>query len=168
MKACETKLADQDSAMEAAIKKEFSGITHKICRWHVVHKLSPDLNELYGRYEKENFKEKIRSVLNHPLTPGEFEAAWKELITEFKLEENPALRSLYDQRTRYIPAYFKGDYCGRMASTQRSESTNFIMKKCFVGKKTAFHRFAKHVLNFVHTRKMKESAETYQGTVCKI
>ena len=41
------------------------------------------------------------------------------------------------------------------------------MKKCFVGKKTTLHRVAKQVLNFVHTRKMKESAETYQGTVNK-
>ena len=166
MKACETKLADQDSAMEASIK-EFLGITHKICRWHVVNKLSANRNELYSMYEKEDFKEKFNSVLNHPLTPGEFEEAWKELITEFNLQKNSALQSLYDQRSRYIPAYFKGEYCGRMASTQRSESTNFIMKKCFVGKKTALHRFAKKVLNFVHTRKMKESVETYQGMVNK-
>jgi len=89
--------ADQDSAMEAAIK-EFPGITHKICRWHVVNKLSANLNELYSMYEKEDFKEKFNSVLNHPLTPGEFEEAWKELITEFNLEKNSALQSLYDQR----------------------------------------------------------------------
>ena len=87
MKACETKLADQDSTMEATIKEEFPGITHKICRWHVVNKLSTNLNELYSMYEKEDFKEKINSVLNHPLTPGEFEEAWKELITEFNLEK---------------------------------------------------------------------------------
>ena len=97
MKACETKLADQDSAMEASIK-EFLGITHKICRWHVVNKLSANLNELYSMYEKEDFKEKFNSVLNHPLTPGEFEEAWKELITEFNLEKNSALQNLYDQR----------------------------------------------------------------------
>jgi len=87
MKACETKLADQDSAMEAAIKKEFPGITHKICRWHVINKLSANLNELYSMYEKQDFKEKINSVLNHPLTPGEFEEAWKELIIEFNLQK---------------------------------------------------------------------------------
>jgi len=120
---------------------------------------------LRGRYKKRDFKQKFNSVLNHPLTPWEFEAAWNNLIAEFKLEENTALQSLYDQRKRYIPVYFKGDYCGRMASTQRSESTNFIMKKCFVGKKTALHRFAKQVLNFLHTRRMKEGAETYHGTV---
>ncbi|CAD6336577.1 unnamed protein product [Miscanthus lutarioriparius] len=51
-------------------------------------------------YEKEDFKENFNSVLNHPLTPGEFEEAWKELITEFNLEKNSALQSLYDQRSR--------------------------------------------------------------------
>ena len=73
--------------MESAIKKEFPGITHKICRGHVVNKLSANLNELYSMYEKEDFKEKFNYVLNHPLTPGEFEEAWKELITEFNLEK---------------------------------------------------------------------------------
>ena len=69
-----------------------------------------------GRYKKRDFKQKFNSVLNHPLTPWEFEAAWNNLIAEFKLEENTALQSLYDQCKRYIPVYFKGDYCGRMAS----------------------------------------------------
>nr|TKW09592.1 hypothetical protein SEVIR_6G113200v2 [Setaria viridis] len=138
--------------MGVAIAKEFPGVVHKICRWHVVNKHMPHLTNLFGMYAKKNFKDKFYSVLNHPLTPVEFEAAC-------------TLDSLYCQRELYVPAYFKDQYCGRMASTQRSESSNFVMKKCFVNKHTALHKFAKKILDFMHSRKMKESEESYHGTV---
>ena len=98
-------------------------------------------------------------------SPGEFEAAWKELICEFDLHNDPTMESLYQQWRSFIPAYFKKDYCRRMASTQRSESTNFILKKGFVNKGTALHRLAKKVMNFMHSRLMKEAEETYLSTV---
>ena len=103
-------------------------------------------------------------VLNHPLTLVEFEVAWQELLDEFDLHRDSTLETLYRQWEMYIPVYFKKQYCGRMASTQRSESSNFVMK-CFVNKKTALLRFAKKTLDFVHSRKMKEAEETYIGTI---
>ncbi|XP_034593774.2 protein FAR1-RELATED SEQUENCE 5 [Setaria viridis] len=156
-------LTDQDQAMGVAIAKEFPGVVHKICRWHVVNKHMPHLTNLFGMYAKKNFKDKFYSVLNHPLTPVEFEAAWQELLDEFDLQKDGTLDSLYCQRQLYVPVYFKDQYCGRMASTQRSESSNFVMKKCFVNKHTALHRFAKKMLDFMHSRKMKESEESYHG-----
>uniref|UniRef100_K3Z067 Protein FAR1-RELATED SEQUENCE n=1 Tax=Setaria italica TaxID=4555 RepID=K3Z067_SETIT len=131
-------LTDQYQAMGVAIAKEFPG--------HM-----PQLTNLFGMYVKRNFKDKFYFVLNHPLTPMEF--------------EDSTLDSLYRQRELYVPAYFKDQYCGKMASTQRSESSNFVMKSCFVDKHTALHRFAKKTLDFVHSRKMKKSEETYHGTV---
>lgn len=153
--------------MAAAIGKEFPGIIHKICRWHVVNKHRPLLNNLFALHAEGHLKDKFDSVLNHPLTLVEFEAAWQELLDEFDLHNDSTLDSLYRQRELYIPVYFKEQYCGRMASTQRSESSNFVMKKCFVNNKTALHRFAKKTLDFVHTRKMKEAEKTYHGTVIK-
>jgi len=52
-----------------------------------------------------------------------------------------------------------------MTSTQRSESSNYAIKKNFVGKQTCLHKFAKRTLDFMQTRKMKEGAETYLATV---
>jgi hypothetical protein len=128
----------------------------------------PNLNEIFSLYKKQHFKEKFRSVLNHPLTPEEFERAWEELITEFDLQGNATMESLFRQRARYIPAFFKDDYCGMMTSTQRSESSNSAIKKNFVGKQTCLHKFAKRTLDFMQTRKMKEGAKTYLATVMRI
>lgn len=160
-------MLDQDQAMAAAIVKVFPESVHKICRWHMVNKHRPALNALYAMHEEKDFKAKFNSVLNHPLTPVEFEAAWQELLDEFGLHEDITMDSIYHQRKLFIPVYFKDQYCGRMASTQRSESSNFVMKKCFVNNKTAMHRFAKKMLDFVHTRKMKEGEKSYHGTVTK-
>jgi hypothetical protein len=52
-----------------------------------------------------------------------------------------------------------------MTSTQRCESSNFVMKYYFVVRHTTLHRFAKKMLDFVHSRKMKESEQTYHATV---
>lgn len=109
--------------------------------------------------------DKFYCVLNHPLMPMEFEAAWQELLDEFDLHKDITLDSLYSQRELYVLAYFKDQYCGRMASTQRSESSNFMMTSCFVDKHTALHKFTKKTLDFMHRRKMKESEKTYSGMV---
>ena len=42
----------------------------------------PFLNELYARYAEADFKTKFQSIVHHPLTEIEFEAAWKMLIDE--------------------------------------------------------------------------------------
>jgi hypothetical protein len=43
-------------------------------------------------------------------------------------------------------AYFKELYCGPMTSTQRSESTNYVLKDSFVNRLTSLHQFAEKML----------------------
>nr|ABA97760.2 transposon protein, putative, unclassified [Oryza sativa Japonica Group] len=93
-------------------------------------------------------------------TPIEFEYAWKEFIDKFGLHDSTELRDLYDIRHRWVPAFFKEDYCGHMTSTQRSESFNRLVKSSFVDHQTALHRFARRILEVVLSRKEKEAAET--------
>jgi hypothetical protein len=50
--------------MEGAIAKEFPGVRPRICRWHVVNKVMPNLNVLFKEHADRNFKEKFNSVLN--------------------------------------------------------------------------------------------------------
>ena len=66
---------DQDPAMPEGIKKVFPKTIHWLCRWHVLIKFMPLLNELYARFE--DFKTIFHSVISHPLTVEEFEQAWR-------------------------------------------------------------------------------------------
>lgn len=162
---CVSCLTDQDPAMPAAIKVVFPDTIHRLCLWHVINRYQPLINELYARFTKENFKEKFNSVVHHPLTTGEFETAWSMLLTEFGLESDPTLQTMYAIREDWVPCYFKDDYCGTMSSTQRSESVNHIVKKCHVDANTPLHLFAKQMMKFIHRRKMDEATETYGCTV---
>lgn len=109
--------------MPAAIAKVFPSTIHRLCKWHILNKFGPPLNELYTRFANREFKGKLHYVINHPLTVNEFEAAWKMLVVdEFGLGEHPRLKTLYDHRAQWVPSYFNSDYCGTMVSTQRGES----------------------------------------------
>jgi len=119
--------------MPDAIKKVFPTSIHRLCRWHVLIKFMPQLNELYARFEKRNFKEVFQSVINHPLTVTEFEQAWEWMLGEFELRGDPTLQLPYETRTQWVPAYMKPLYCGIMVSTQRGESVNFLVKSAHVG-----------------------------------
>lgn len=159
-------VSDQDPAMPAAIATVFPGTIHRLCKWHILNKFGPQLNELYARFAKREFKGKLNSVINHPLTVSEFEAAWRMLvIEEFGLGEHPTLKTLYDHRAEWVPAYFKGDYCGTMVSTQRGESVNQLVKSGHVDANTPLHVFAKQMMKVLHRRKMAEATATYAATV---
>jgi hypothetical protein len=124
----------------------------------------PFLNELYARFSEQDFKTKFQSIVHHPLTPYEFESAWAMILDEFKLDEDVVLRELYEIRNDWIPAFFKKDFCGDMVSTQRSESTNKLVKSCHVGASTPLHVFAKQMMKLLHSRKM----ESKEAWVCKV
>jgi hypothetical protein len=130
-----------------------------------LNKYQPLLNELYARFAKQDFKEKFCSVVHHPLTLAEFEAAWSLLVTEFELQADQTLNTLYDIRADWVPCYFEDGYCGIMSSTQLSESVNHIIKKCHVDANTPLHLFAKQMIKFIHRRKMSDATEEYGCTV---
>lgn len=133
---------DQDPTMPAAIAKIVPVTIHRLCKWHILKKFGPSLNELYARFAKRDFKGKLQYIINHLLKMNEFEATWKMLILdEFGLGEHPTLKTLYDHREKRVLAYFKSDYCGTMVSMQRSESVNQLVKNCHVDANTLLHVF---------------------------
>jgi hypothetical protein len=127
--------------------------------WHVQNRYIPYLNELYARFEEEDFKTRFQSIIHRPLTITEFETAWAMLVDDFHLHDNISLSRMYEIRKDWIPAFFKHDYCGLMVSTQRSESMNKLIKSAHVDANTPLHQFAKQMLKLLHSRKMKEAKE---------
>ncbi|KAF2907456.1 hypothetical protein DAI22_12g098650 [Oryza sativa Japonica Group] len=138
-------LTDQDTAMAIAVGRAFPETIHRLCRWHIIDGHSDHLNTIFMR---------------HKDIETEMMYAWKEFIDKFGLHDSTELRDLYDIRHRWVPAFFKEDYCGHMTSTQRSESFNRLVKSSFVDHQTALHRFARRILEVVLSRKEKEAAET--------
>ena len=105
------------------------------------------LNQMYAQYPK--LKDKLTSVINHPLGPADFERAWNEMVQEFGLQERTTMQKLYDERRMWIAAYFKEIYCGTIQSTQRSESVNAMVKSGYLDNSLKIHEFAKRFLDIL-------------------
>ena len=149
---------DQDQAMANALSLVFLKTIHRLCRWHMLNKYSESLNKLFRAYK--GLEEKLLTAVNHPLTPTEFENAWQEMVSEYELQADPTLCSLYEVRSTWIAAYFKNIFCGRMTSTQRSESTNRMVKRYHVDESTPLHVFAQTMYQVLQRMKDSEGRET--------
>jgi hypothetical protein len=89
-------IVDQDPAMPVAIGRVFPNTIYRLCLWHVQNRYMPFLNELYARFEEVDFKTRFQSIIHHPLTELEFEAAWSMMLDEFLLHDNIALNKIYE------------------------------------------------------------------------
>jgi hypothetical protein len=130
--------------MKIAILKVFLKTQHRYCRFHVLHTWRYDLDRLCACNKGLNIE--LESLFNFPLGPSDFEKAWKEMENEYGIKEDPTIKSLYAKREMWIMAYFMGLYCGRMTSTQRSESTNRVLKDGFINSVTSLPQFAEKML----------------------
>jgi hypothetical protein len=54
--------------MPVALGRVFPNTIHRLCLWHVQNRYMPYLNELYARFEEEDFKSMFQSIIHHPLT----------------------------------------------------------------------------------------------------
>ncbi|XP_039855248.1 protein FAR-RED IMPAIRED RESPONSE 1-like [Panicum virgatum] len=126
----------------------------------MLKKYRDELKKLYK--EHEGLKIKLLTMINHPLTPIEFEVAWSELLTEYGIGENDAIKSIWESRHLWVSAYLKPLYCGRMTSTQRSESVNKAVKKRgFAMRKTCMSKFARRMLEFIQHTNHISAGETH-------
>ena len=155
--------ADQDNAMENAIRSMFTKTYHRFCRWHMLKKYKDPLKKMYEQHPQ--FKDRFISVINHPLKPAEFEGDWGKMIEDFKLHESTTLQKLYDDRQMWIAAYYKEIFCGTMQSTQRSESMNAMVKNGYADNSTPIHEFAKNYSEMLDHLRENEAREEYYSQV---
>jgi hypothetical protein len=112
-----------------------------------------------------SFKDEFMGILNWPLIPTEFEAAWQQLLHKYKLYDDHMMLHMWEDRKEWISAYLKEAFCARMTSTQRSKSMNYILKKGYISQEQNLHRFIEQVNNCVFTRSQLENQQTLASMV---
>jgi hypothetical protein len=80
--------------MENAIRALFPQTFHMLCRWHMLKKYKDQLNQMYDQHPK--LKDKLISVINHPLNPKQFEVEWAAMCDEFGLHDRVTMEALYN------------------------------------------------------------------------
>ncbi|XP_042956464.1 protein FAR1-RELATED SEQUENCE 5-like [Carya illinoinensis] len=115
-------ITDQDRAMKNAITLVFPQNRHRFCLWNILKKVPEKLSS-YSAY-KSGMKNAVMKCVYDTQNVQEFESAWEQLITTYKLEENSWLKSLYTERQHWVPTFLKDSFWAGMSTTQRSESPN--------------------------------------------
>ncbi|KAL6646741.1 hypothetical protein ACP70R_015435 [Stipagrostis hirtigluma subsp. patula] len=124
----ETIITDQDGAMRSAIQKVFPNTTHRNSLFHIKKKCYDKNIRVFGNKKNKGLVEEFEDIMNNSLTITEFDRLWKAMIKKFSLEDNNYFRKMWDMRERFVPVYFKYNFCPFLHSTARSEGTNSRFK----------------------------------------
>ena len=84
---------DQDSAMAAAIRAIFVSTRHRCCRWHIISKIESRLGVYFSSIK--GLEEEYNEIVNHSLSPEEFESRWEGMIEKYGATENEILCNLF-------------------------------------------------------------------------
>ena len=122
----QTILTDQARSMELAIEAELPNTVHRWCKWHVLKKAKKSMGVLWSK--NSDFKLEFHKLVHHMITKEEFEAGWDQMLEKYSLRKHPFLTQIYEVRHKWAKSYFRGVFCARMTSTQRSESANHLLK----------------------------------------
>ncbi|XP_042467357.1 protein FAR-RED IMPAIRED RESPONSE 1-like [Zingiber officinale] len=149
MHGCAPKaiITDQCCAMTIAIEEVFPNSHHRLCLWHIMKKLPVKLG---GHAQYKLIKKQLKNIVYNSLTVDECDVNWLKMIEEFKLENNDWLKSLYDERNRWIPVYVKDHFWAGMSTTQRSESMNAFFDD-YVHSKTSLKQFVEQQFQNAYT-----------------
>jgi hypothetical protein len=149
--------------MKIAIPEVFKNTQHRYYMFHVKCSWSHELDRLYATHK--GVKVELESLFNFPLGPMEFEKAWCDTVDKYRIKEHPAIKSLWNKKEIWIMVYFKGLYCGRMTSTQWSESTNRVLKDGFVNHLISLHQFVEKMLEAQQHMDHIEAGESHYSQV---
>ncbi|XP_074298474.1 protein FAR1-RELATED SEQUENCE 5-like [Silene latifolia] len=117
-------ITDQCPAIKKALPSVFKTARHRYCMWHITQKITDKVGSALCR--DTDFLARFNAVVWDPdMEPSEFEEKWQKVISDFQLEDNDWLTTMFDDRHHWIHTYHRDLALDCiLRTTQRSESTN--------------------------------------------
>ncbi|KAL9690386.1 hypothetical protein QQ045_010784 [Rhodiola kirilowii] len=122
-----TIFTDQDAAMMKALHNVMQNTYHGLCTFHIMQNGIRHLGNLMK--DGSSFLSHFQKCMYNYTSEEEFEIAWQTMLSEYSVQGNNWLLSIYKLKEKWASCYMKNVYSLGMRSTQLSESCNAELKR---------------------------------------
>ncbi|KAL5812649.1 hypothetical protein ACOSQ3_027599 [Xanthoceras sorbifolium] len=122
-------ITNQCMSMRSALNEVMPNTRHRWCLWHI---LKTFFENLRGDSEREGLKDAFMGAVFHTLSCDQFDTQWADMMSDYRLEHNSWIRSLFKDRAMWAPVYVRDAFWAGMSSTQRSESMNASLMGIYI------------------------------------
>ncbi|XP_050224077.1 protein FAR1-RELATED SEQUENCE 3 isoform X2 [Mercurialis annua] len=116
-------MTEQDRVIKNAVSMVFPEARHCISKWHVLREGQEKL--AYVCHAHPNFQAELYNCINLTETIEEFETSWSSIIDKYDLKGHDWLRSLYDFRAQWVPAFFRDSFFAVISLNQGFDGSFF-------------------------------------------
>ncbi|XP_018441037.1 protein FAR1-RELATED SEQUENCE 2 isoform X1 [Raphanus sativus] len=113
-------ITDQDRVLSDVVAQVLPSARHCFCLWDVVSRIHEMVDPFVSR--DDGFTECFRNCVHGSWTDEQFERSWSEMIGKFELNENEWFNSLFNDRRKWAPHYFRGVCFAGLSGPERSGS----------------------------------------------
>lgn len=116
-----------DENVEAAAKKVFPTVHHRVCKRDVLSKCKDKLADVYTMFP--DFKGQFKKCVDEPETDEEFQGLWASVIGNYCLEKNGWLQYLFSIRHKWVPLYLRSSFFAEICPDQKLESMHKLFQR---------------------------------------
>ncbi|XP_014756690.1 protein FAR1-RELATED SEQUENCE 5 isoform X4 [Brachypodium distachyon] len=125
-------VTELNQQMAAAAAKVLPDTCHIFCEKHIFGTVKEELHNIYP--ELDHFITDLRKCIDECRIEESFESCWDSVLIKHGFRNNEVLRSLYDIRQQWAPAYTKKSFHAANLLPQSSENFEKIIDKYFSSK----------------------------------
>lgn len=119
-------IIDPNPAIMKAISETLLNTFHRYCIWHILNKFYNKIHSIKNKDCDLDFQKCIWKSLSR----DDFDRNWMEIIEKGKqLHDNVWLKSLFEVRSKWLPAYMNHVFSAGMSSSQRAKSYHSFFKR---------------------------------------
>ncbi|KAJ1402714.1 Zinc finger, PMZ-type [Sesbania bispinosa] len=146
-------ITDGDVTMRNAIKIVFPNARHRLCAWHLQRNATANV-------KNPQFTAEFERLMLGEYDIGQFGRRWDATVTKYGLQEHPWVKKMFDSRSKWATAYFRGNFFAGFRTTSRCESLHAELGK-YVHSRHNLTDFLHHYHRCLSHMRYKELADEF-------
>ncbi|XP_021758879.1 protein FAR-RED IMPAIRED RESPONSE 1-like isoform X2 [Chenopodium quinoa] len=147
-------ISDQHPSIKSAIQEVLPNTRHCFHLCNVLEKFPENLAHVTKRHE--NFTGKFNECVFKSWTDEQFDLRWWKMVGRFDLQEDEWIRSLYEDRKKWVPLYLSDIFLAGMSPPHRTDSVYSFFDK-YIQRKLTLKEFVKQYGAILQNRYEEEA-----------